>query len=285
VVTATVAGDVIYDESNEIAINSNASIKLANTGAISYVGGTSVFSPLGLGTLTLNGLQSGDFVLFFSASDGQDQNTPNSGWTAIPGLTGQPDNDGAPDSAAFYKFSTGTSVSASGFASNSVYVMIAFRGVKTDIPFDVNATESSAFSGMPNPPSITPTSDQCMSVIVGFLDDDNVEFEPVIAPSGYTLAVVQGDSSSANCTVMTAYKNLEQAIPENPGAFESQTGNDSNKAITIALRQNVVGSTTSSSLRITVGGALAGRNSFFTGQHEAKNQTGVIDWQVIEYED
>jgi len=36
-------------------------------------------------------------------------------------------------------------------------------------------------------------------------------------------------------------------------------------------------------LVITIGGALAGRDSF--SQHLAKNQTGVIDWQVIEYED
>ena len=277
VVTATVAGDVIYDDDNRVAINSNASIRLANTGTITYVGGTSSITS---SNLTLTGLQSGDFVLFFSASDDQDQNNLLlAGWSAIPGLTTQPDNDEDPNSAAFYKFSTGTSVTASGLASNSVQVMIAFRGVK-DIPFDVNATESSATSGMPDPLSITPISDQCMSVIVGFLDDDVIA-SSVTAPSGYTLAVVEDASASTKCTVMTAYKNLEQASIENPGAFGG-SGDDYNKAVTIALRQNVVGSTISS-LSITIGGALAGKNS--SGGHLAKNQTGVIDWQVVEYED
>ena len=58
-------------------------------------------------------------------------------WTAIPGLTTQPDNDANPDSAAFYVFATGTSVTASGLnlKNENVRVMIAFRNVNSTNPF------------------------------------------------------------------------------------------------------------------------------------------------------
>lgn len=196
-----------------------------------YIGGTSQENSNA--NLTLSGLQSGDLVLFFSASDNVNRNTPGTGWTAIPGLGSQPDNDNNPDSAAFYIFSQGSSVEASGLNDSGVHVMIAFRGVDSNSPFSVNAVETLYAYSMPNPPTINTVDAGCMIVAVGLLDDDAVA-SSVTAPSGYTLAVVE-DTVSSNCTVMTAYKVQTSSGGENPGTFGG-SGNDTYKAQTIALK-------------------------------------------------
>ena len=54
-------------------------------------------------------------VLYFSAEDATAVNTPTGeNWVTIPGLGTQPDNDGNPNSASYYAFASGTSVTASG---------------------------------------------------------------------------------------------------------------------------------------------------------------------------
>ena len=65
-------------------------------------------------SVTISDIAVGDLVLFFGAEDDENQSAPTGGWTAIPGLQTQPDNDNAPDSAAYYKIATGTSETASG---------------------------------------------------------------------------------------------------------------------------------------------------------------------------
>ena len=212
---------------------------------IFYVTGTSEFNSSS--SFTLSGLQPGDLVLLFSAADSSDQNTPTGeNWVAIPGLSTQPDNNLNPNSAAFYVFAAGTSVTASGLDSGSdvVHVMIAFRNVNPVNPFDVNATENSAFSGLPNPPSITPVTNNSMIVAVGLHDDEDIA-NSTSPPTGYTTAVIMdaagGDDAGqggGGATIMTAYKFLATAAAENPGAFTSSNifATDFNKGITIALR-------------------------------------------------
>ena len=200
--------------------------------AITYVGGTSQEDTTN--DLTLNGLQSGDLVLFFSASDAISRSTPSTGWTAIPGVGTQPDNDGQPDSAAFYKFSSGTSVTASNLDDDGVHVMIAFRGVDTSSPFGSTSSRQSS-SGMPDPASITVNNANSMVLIVGLLDDDDIA-SSVTAPTGYTLAEVK-DTDSDDCTVMTAYKSLTGTGSEDPGTFGG-SGSDSYKAYTLELKTN-----------------------------------------------
>lgn len=198
--------------------------------SITYVGGISRGESPG-SDLILTGLQSGDLVLFFSASDGEEQSTPTTGWSAIDGTGTQPDNDNNPDSAAFYKFSTGTSVTASNLTENSVHVMIAFRGVDSSDPFGSTSFNQSS-SGMPNPSAITVNNANSMVLIVGLLDDDDAE-SSVTAPTGYTLAEVKGEGGE--CTVMTAYKSLSSTGSEDPGAFVSDSV-DANKAYTLELK-------------------------------------------------
>ena len=172
---------------------------------IFYITGTSNSNP-GTSSFTLSGLQAGDFVLYFGAEDTANLNTPTGeNWTAVPGLVTQPDNDGDPNSAAFYVFAAGTSVTASGLSTgnNEVHVMIAFRNVNPVNPFDVNATENSSFSGspLPDPPSITPVTDNSMIVAAGFLDDDSVA-SGVIPPTGYTTAINQDDQGGVLVLVL-----------------------------------------------------------------------------------
>lgn len=210
---------------------------------ITYVGGTSDSD--NSTSFTLSGLQAGDFVLYFGAEDAANVNTPTGeSWTAIPGLGTQPDNNTPnPKSAAFYVFASGTSVTASGLATGNhhVRVMIAFRNVNSTNPFDVNATQNSASGGLPNPPSITPVTDNSMIVAVGFLDDDSVG-SVINPPTGYTTALNMDDQGGVNdpgvggATIMTAYKLLTTAAAEDPGAFTGG-GGDPQKGISIALRQ------------------------------------------------
>ena len=213
--------------------------------AISYVTGTSNSNP-GTSSFTLNGLQAGDFVLYFGAEDAEELNTPTGeNWTAIPGLDSQPDDDEDPNSAVFYAFATGTSVTASGLdtGNEEVHVMIAFRNVNPITPFDVNATENNPGTGLPNPPSITPVTDNSMIVAVGLQDDEDIA-NTISPPTGYTTAVNMDSQGGANdnglggATIMTAYKLLTTAAAENPSSFTSSNSgaSDDNKGITIALR-------------------------------------------------
>ena len=220
---------------------------------ITYVGGTSDSD--NSSSFTLSGLQSGDLVLYFSAEDGAAVATPTgASWTAIPGLSTQPDNDGNPHSAAFYVLATGTSVTASGLntLNENVRVMIAFRNVNSTNPFDVNATENSGNS-LPDPPSITPVTDNCMIVAVGLLDDHAIA-NSISPPTGYTTAVNMDSDGGANdtglgaATIMTAYKLLATAAAEDPGGFTGTTG-DPQKGISIALRPGIISTWTDLSSR------------------------------------
>lgn len=255
-----------------------------DSGEISYVGGTSNSNP-GTSSFTLSGLQAGDLVLLFSASDSSNQNTPTGeNWIAIPGLTTQPDNDNNPDSAAFYVFAAGTSVTASGLDAGSdvVHVMIAFRNVSPVNPFDVNATENNPTSGVPNPPSITPVTDNSMIVAVGLQDDEDIA-NSISPPTGYTTALNMDTDGGSNvagtsgATIMTAYKLLETAAAEDPSAFTSSNSdaNDVNKGITIALRPR----TTAVTAYILANGG--GTNATIENSPTKPDSTGIDDnWSI-----
>ncbi len=192
-------------------------------------------------SVTISDIAVGDLVLFFGAEDGVNQSAPTGGWTAIPGLQTQPDNDNAPDSAAYYKIATGTSETASGLSgTNPTYIMVAFRGVDTSTPFDVNAVENTASSGLPNSPSITTVTDGCLILSVGIIDDDNVA-ETINLPDGYERIKILDDQGSSNSsgtfgnTIAISGKQQFTAGSEDPPAFTG-SGDDENKGFTIALR-------------------------------------------------
>ena len=204
---------------------------------ITYVTGTTSQSS---GTMTLTGIQSGDVVLLFGATDSGNIGGNPTGWSdGTTNATGsQPDNDNVPDSAFYYIVSSGTSVSANNLTdpnSGAVYVMMAFRNVDNTTPFNTTTQEATAGSGDPNSPSITTTANGCMIVSVGFLDDDD-SASGTTAPSGYTLGPTQdtGANNGSGATIMTAYLLQSTAGAVNPGGF-STPGDDAWKAYTIAL--------------------------------------------------
>ena len=194
-------------------------------------------------SMTLNGIQSGDLVLLMGVADNQSIPTPqtdSSNWTALPGITNN--NTSSPYRGIFYKFATGSSITAT-FNNHDVgYAMLAYRFVDSSTPFDVNATDSGS-SGMPDCPSITPVSDKSLIIAAGFLDDDKIA-ATVGAPTGYTLAkAVQNELSQS--TLMVAHKLLPTAAAEDPGVFtdSSGSGSDSCQNVTIALRFGPGGTT------------------------------------------
>ena len=267
-----------------LALDAGNTKSYNNTAIITYVGGTSDFD--NSTSFTLSGLQSGDLVLYFSAEDNAQVATPTgASWTAIPGLTTQPDNNSNPNSAAFYVFATGTSVTASGLATGDhhIRVMIAFRNVNPANPFDVNATENSASGSLPNPPSITPVTNNSMIVAVGLLDDDDVA-NTITPPTGYTTAVNMDSLGGATlntgitgATIMTAYKLLATAAAEDPGAFTSSSGSagggEPNKGISIALRP--VTNTTWTDLIGSNNGTLVNSPTFNSANGGSLNFTGT----------
>ena len=169
--------------------------KNSNATTITYVGGINQESTSS--DLTLTGLQSGDLVLFYSAHDFSAVNTPSSGWTGIPGLPNQPDNDGFPNSAAFYKFSTGSSVTAGNIASSGVELMIAFRGVDSSNPFNVNSIETNG-TGMPDPAAITTTSTTIWTDISGQGNNATLVNTPTFSFADGGSVVFDGTNDYAN---------------------------------------------------------------------------------------
>lgn len=191
-------------------------------------------------SVTIDDIAVGDLVLFFGAEFEDNQDQPDGGWTAIPGLQSQPDNDDNPNSAAYYKISTGTSETAGDLSGdNPTYIMIALRGVDTTTPFDVNSVENSASSGLPNSPSITTVTDGCLILSVGIIDDDNVA-ETILQPTGYErIKIFQDEGTSGNDvggnTIAISGKQQFIAGSEDPPAFTGSSS-DANKGYTIALR-------------------------------------------------
>lgn len=191
-------------------------------------------------SVTISDIAVGDLVLFFGAEDTDNQNAPSGGWTAIPGLGTQPDNDDNPNSTAFYKIATGTSETASGLDGDEpTYILVAFRGVDTSTPFDVNAVQNAGSSGLPNSPSITTVTDGSLILSVGIIDDDNVA-ELIDPPDGYERIKIfddEGTSGTAGTGNTIAISGKQQFVAgsEDPPAFTGSTSDD-HKGFTIALR-------------------------------------------------
>jgi len=196
-------------------------------------------------TFDIGGLSAGDFVLVAAVSDGQFPNTFGPGFTEFTSpLFSQP------NVRYGYTFAAGTTVTvensdnASGGNDNIAYSVLVFTGVDDECPLDVNPVENDdgGGGGFPNPPNITPITDGCMLVALGFLDDDVVDPADVSAPAGFILGPISatdqggGDSSSVSTAyrLLTAGANTAQGV----GSFFSADGNDDDSwlSYTLALR-------------------------------------------------
>lgn len=208
----------------------------ANAGAaggpITIVDYGGFITPLDQSSITITGIQAGDFVIIAGASDSENMTVP-SGWTQ--GYI----NNGSGTSAHggyIYAFSTGTSITASSLSGTGTggysyaYIWQVFRGVNQSNPINAQAGQGSGGDSSPNPPAITTTVDGCMIVAMGMLDDDRVS-SSVGAPTNFTLIYAQDADQYATC--MTAYLLQETAGTIDPDSF--QTSPDNRIAITVGL--------------------------------------------------
>jgi hypothetical protein len=173
-------------------------------------------------TLTITGIQAGDFVILKAGSDNTSANTPT-GFTE-----GDNFNNTNQWASWHYGFSSGTSwaFDVNGGTSNLgvVYTYTVWRGVDTSNPINTWARANNSNDQVPNPPSITTTSDGCVIVATGYVDD-NDDAASVAAPSGYTLAIAAQritppTTASVNgATVAQAYLEQTSAGSEDPGAW------------------------------------------------------------------
>jgi len=180
----------------------------------------------------------GDIVLVGQGCDANNIVAPNtSGYTQIAS-SGGGSSPGyelhfkimgpTPDSVVNLDDGNGTT------QANAVVIQI-WRGVDQTTPLDgVTPTTATGSSGLPNAPSIMPTSDGALVFAFGVLDDD--DDITIAAPSGYSnLQARVSGSGGGGATTMLASKVLPIAQAENPGAF-SGTDNDEWFACSFCLR-------------------------------------------------
>ena len=201
--------------------------------------------------------QEGDIVLIGASCDA----AITSAFISTSGYTSFETHDtGAnPGNAFYWKImgatpDTDITIAAAASTEFMACVLQVWRGVDTTTPNDVTPTVASSGAGMPDPPSITPTTNGCLIVAFGALDDDNVASE-VGAPSGYSNLLASDNSSNAdNATSMIASMEQATAAAENPGAFTSTTGTDAWRATTVALRPAAGGGPTVNSSKLALVG-------------------------------
>lgn len=248
----------ISSSSGEVGFSSTSSGRYAlmikpsvdTDGLISnYIDTTSITIPLPVAfvtsgtstqnnTLTLSGLQSGDFVMYATCGNDTDIYTnisaTNSG--TITSLT-TVNNDNT-DSKIFYYFVTGTEtvITPSTGGSDGNNLAVVFRNVDTSNPLDVTHTTNTS-SGNPNPPNITTVTSPTMIVVFGVSqeDEENPQDMTLTAPSGYTLAAFSNQHNGTPAVIGAAYKEHTSTGSENPGAF-SVNNQDGSIAYTFALR-------------------------------------------------
>lgn len=206
--------------------------------AITFVG-SATGSVIDSGTVTIDltaiaGLAENDIVVVFGQSSSGTPATP-SGWTTIYNLT-------ARANGIFYKIMSGspdTSVSlwdvGAGFGHSGTGIAMAFRGVDTSTPLDVAYQRANITSpDAPDPPSITPTSDNCCIVVFGgdIALDGSVG---TITDYSVPVTITSDDDNDATCAV--AYRILTggAGVAEDPGAFSTWATTFATAA-TLALR-------------------------------------------------
>jgi len=189
----------------------------------------------GAESITITGLQSGDFVLCHAAEDaGNDPPTPSSA-TNIYSVDGEAHN-----SSMWYEFATGTSMTQNFGAFEDFNVgYLVFRGVNQTTPLDVSITvpptdDTSNVSTI-TPPSITTVTNGCMLVIAMSIEDENIQGN-ITYDSSYTSGVDFYDSLG-DATTFMGYKIQSSSGTESPSAFSWSSGNlNSAHTTTIALR-------------------------------------------------
>lgn len=212
--------------SNIVATSS----QVTHSTSIPYIDYVTSTTYTGGGSMFLSGIQANDFIMVASVAD--NNNTVTITATNAGTITkDQTHSSSYPYHAVHYFHATGTSTEINVYAGN--WIAIAFRNVNTTTPLDVTTTKyGTTSSSRPNPPAITTSTDNTMIVAFGFIDDED-GVNTLTAPSGYTQAAYNYDSTY-NASVMAIYKALPSAGTDDPGGFGGDY--DSTAAMTFALR-------------------------------------------------
>lgn len=226
------------DLSNGTYFVANLSTYVVNYSNPEIMGMNSIsFGTSTSGTLPMpTGLEANDVVVICIGSDGSQPGLP-AGWTNIDNTTG---NASAYTRTAYKKMtaSPDTSVSITGLSIASAGISVGIRNINTASQI-LTYGAGTGTTGLPNPPSITPTVANCMILAVGYFDDANVE-STITVQAGYSnLLAKQSDSNLTGNghTVMVSSKVLATASAEDPGVFggTDPAGTNSWVGVSIAL--------------------------------------------------
>jgi hypothetical protein len=228
------AKDAAGNTSNLITIQGTTSAAATN---IQFVKSDYFFSPsTSTSSVTITGIQSGDFVLVVSGDNaGSAPVRDPSGTTQIASTTGNV------TSRVSYIFSTGTSITLThqppSGASNWGSLVAVYRNVNQTTPLDV--TPPSAYNSLGTTtstpcPSITTTTNDAMVLAILVMEDTTDPRSSITIPSGYTQDASGYDSTSDTAKVVTS-KIVATAGTENPGSFTHLS--DDSHGYTIALRK------------------------------------------------
>jgi hypothetical protein len=109
----------------------------------------------------------------------------------------------------------------------------AIRGVNQTTPVDGTMAAASGATGLPDAPSYTTSQADCLRMIIGMLDDDNII---MTAPAGWSNAQAGSDSSNAVAANIIAFKDAATAGADDPAAFGGVGGDDEWTAYHLAFR-------------------------------------------------
>ncbi len=188
------------------------------------------------------GMQQNDVLLYIRTADNNAFPPIPSGFTTIDSSGGALENSIAWDFAYEVQGATPRSSLTVSYADTyfqSIFAMVALRGVNTATPLDVTTTKATGASGMPDSPSITPVTANALIMAIGFLDDQRAA-AGVTAPAGYSLLLAIQDNVNAPGTndgsnIMVATKTLATPAAEDPAIFGG-TETDTWVAVTAAFR-------------------------------------------------
>lgn len=188
------------------------------------------------------GMQQNDVLVYIRTADNNAFPAIPSGFTTIGSSGGALENSIVWDFAYEVQGATPRSSLTVTYADTyfqSLFVLIALRGVDTTTPLDATMTKATGATGMPDSPSITSVTNGAFHMAVGFLDDQRAA-AGVTAPSGYTLRAAVQDNVNAPGTndgsnIMVATKTLAVAGADDPAIFGG-TETDTWVAVTAAFR-------------------------------------------------
>ena len=186
------------------------------------------------------GVQSGDLIVCAGAGDTDDTAPPNISGTTFTTIRDITDLNADAGAGWFYGYAPSSAFTLSFDDDNGDGLALGwaigiFRNTHATNPIHADSF-ANAFSNnnLPNPPSLTPTIDNCMIIAVGALDDD--EPTQVSPPTGFTMVGFE-NAGNGGCGMM-AYQLQTTATTVDPSPFTSSTARENSdewSAGTIAI--------------------------------------------------